>query len=83
MVSDGSLSHNSTKGTIAEAKYGYQGLSAFIKTEIARDSWLLQNGIVKMVEWHFYFSEASQSIGPSMPLLDALHKAGIKVVIHF
>jgi hypothetical protein len=61
----------------------HQGLSAFIKTEIARDSWLLQNGIVKMVEWHFYFSEASQSIGPSMPLLDALHKAGIKVVIHF
>jgi hypothetical protein len=68
---------------IAEAKYGYQGLSNFIRTEIARDSWLLAQGEVNRVEWHFYYSEISQSIGPSFPLRKALQEAGIHVVIHF
>lgn len=75
--------YNTSKGLIAEAKYGYQGLSNFIRTEIARDSWLLAQEVVNRVEWHFYYSEISQSIGPSFPLLKALQEAGIHVVIHF
>lgn len=59
--------YNTTNNVIAEAKYGYQAFSSFIQTEVARDAWLLQSGTVSEVQWHFYFSEASQSIGGSYP----------------
>ena len=74
--------YNSAKSVIAEAKYGYQGLSEFIKTEIARDAWLLETGKVKIVEWHFYVSQITGKGGPSGPLLEALLEAGIKVFFH-
>jgi RHS repeat-associated protein len=74
--------YNSTKRIIAEAKYGYQGLSEFIKTEIARDAWLLETGRVKAVEWHFYVSQVTGKGGPSGPLLEALLEAGITVIFH-
>ena len=74
--------YNSSKKIIAEAKYGYQGLSEFIKTEIARDAWLLETGKIKVVEWHFYVSQITGKGGPSGPLLEALLKAGIKVIFH-
>ena len=74
--------YNTSNNIIAEAKYGYQALSSFIQTEIARDAWLLQSGAVNEVQWHFYFSEASQSIGGSYPLIRALLDAGIQVFYH-
>ena len=73
---------NSAKRVIAEAKYGYQGLSQFIQTEIARDAWLLETKQVKAVEWHFYVSQITGKGGPSGPLLQALLEAGIKVIFH-
>jgi RHS repeat-associated protein len=73
---------NSSRRIIAEAKYGYQGLSQFIQTEIARDSWLLQQGKVNVVEWHFYISQVTGKGGPTGPLLKALLDAGIKVIFH-
>ena len=73
---------NNVSKTIAEAKYGYQGLSAFIATEVQRDAWLLQNRVVNRVEWHFYFSQISNSIGPSNPLHNALEDAGIIIIFH-
>lgn len=74
--------YNTKKDIIAEAKYGYQAFSSFIKTEVARDAWLLQSGAVSEVQWHFYFSESSQSIGGSYPLIRALLDAGIQVFYH-
>ena len=74
--------YNATTGVIAEAKYGYQGLSTFIQTEISKDLYLLQNGIVSSVEWHFYVSQVSNSGGPSAPLLEALVDAGFKIIFH-
>lgn len=53
-----------------------------IKTEVARDAWLLQSGAVNEVQWHFYYSEASQTIGGSYPLIRALLDAGIQVYYH-
>ena len=74
--------YNTSTRVIAEAKYGYQALSSFIQTEIARDAWLLQNGLVNEVQWHFYFSQSSQTIGGSNPLIQALLQAGIQVFYH-
>jgi len=65
-----------------EAKYGYQSLSKPIKVEIAKDLWLLQNGYVKEVVWHFYQSAVSGTGGGSGPLIDALKEAGFKIIYH-
>ena len=74
--------YNASTGVIAEAKYGYQALSTFIQSELARDAWLLEQGLVSEVQWHFYFSQASQTIGGSYPLIRALLDAGIQVFYH-
>ena len=73
---------DSLSGKIArESKYGYQGLSAFIKSEIIKDKYLISKGF--RIEWHFYWSEISNSGGPSGPLRKALIEAGIKIIGHF
>ena len=74
--------YNTASNIIAESKYGYQAYSSFIKAEVARDAWLLQSGAVNEVQWHFYYSEASQTIGGSYPLIRALLDAGIQVYYH-
>ena len=74
--------YNTTTGVIAEAKYGYQAYSSFVQSEIARDAWLLQTGAVSEVQWHFYYSQASQTIGGSYNLIRALLDAGIQVFYH-
>lgn len=73
---------DSATGFIArEAKYGYQGLSSFIKQEVMKDAYLRAHGYV--VEWHFYWSQISNTGGPSGPLYQALKEAGIKIIQHF
>ena len=74
--------YNESSGIIYEVKYGYAALSQFVQTEIQRDIHLIQNGVVKGVEWHFFISQVTGKGGPSTPLLDALLEAGIKVVFH-
>ena len=74
--------YNVNSNIIAEAKYGYQAFSSFIQTEVARDAWLLENGYVAEVQWHFYYSQASESIGGSYNLIRALLDAGIQVFYH-
>ena len=71
-----------SKNVIREAKYGYQGLSKFIQQEINKDVWILKNTSVKSIEWHFYWSTASNSGGASGPLLKELARYGIKVIFH-
>ncbi len=69
------------KRLLGESKYGYQGLSKFIKNEIAKDLYLIKQGY--KVEWHFYWSQVSNSGGPSGPLRKALQAAGITIIEHF
>ena len=64
-----------------EAKYGYQGLSSFIKQEILKDAYLITKGYT--IEWHFYWSQISDTGGASGPLKQALQEAGIKIIEHF
>ena len=74
--------YNASSRVVAEAKYGYQAFSSFIQTEVARDAWLLQSGAVREVQWHFYQSQASGTIGGSYNLIHALLEAGIQVFYH-
>lgn len=71
-----------SKNIAREAKYGYQGLSKFIQNEINKDAWLLNNGYIKSVEWHFYVSQITSKGGPSAPLLEELLKHGFKIIYH-
>lgn len=71
-----------SRNVIREAKCGYQGLSQFIQQEINKDVWILNNTSVKSIEWHFYWSQVSNSGGPSGPLLKELLRHGIKVIFH-
>jgi RHS repeat-associated protein len=75
--------YNQSTEVIGESKYGYQSLSAFIRSEIERDAMLLLTSKVKAVEWHFYYSVVSGSIGGSYNLICALDAAGITVIYHY
>ena len=75
-------SYNPSEGIIAESKYGYQSKSAFISSEIIKDDWLRDNNIVHSIEWHFYYSVRSGTVGPSGPLYLALDDANITIIIH-
>ena len=75
-------SYNPSDDIIAESKYGYQGRTKFIVSEIERDIWLRENHIVNSIEWHFYYSVHSNTVGPSGPLFLALDDADITVIIH-
>ena len=65
-------------------EFGFtHGLSNFVKSEISRDVWIRTNyDSVRSIEWHFFVSQITGKGGPSDPLLQALHDAGIKVVFH-
>ena len=67
--------YNKIDGIIYESKYGRASLSEFIKTEIKRDSYLLESGAVNSVEWHFFVSETTGKGGPTKHLLEALLEA--------
>ena len=67
---------------VAESKTGYASNTKFIQRQAAKDLYLLDQGIVKRVEWHFYKSPVTGKIGPSLPLLQRLSTKGIHIVIH-
>lgn len=74
--------YNAASNVIGEAKYGAQALTQRIAEEVSKDAWLLQNSVVKEVQWHFYESAISRTIGATGPLFKALAEAGIKAIVH-
>ena len=72
---------NTCERVIGEAKYGYTCLTRFIELQIEKDVWLLENGVVQAVEWHFYASQVTGQGGASQPLIDALLEAGFTVFL--
>ena len=74
--------YNKTTNVIAEAKYGYACLTDFIQSQIDKDAYLLNSGIVDAVEWHFFVSQTTGIGGPSAPLLEELIKQGFIVIFH-
>jgi RHS repeat-associated protein len=65
---------------IHEAKTGPTCLTKRIMTQIAKDEELLKHDMVRDVVWHFFRSPDTGS-GLSLPLINALHKAGITIRI--
>lgn len=71
-----------------EAKTGFAKLSDFVQKQIDTDVKLLQQGRIADLEWHFYPSSASETLGPSRELLTELRRPraglprGIDYVIH-
>jgi len=72
-----------SNGIAMESKYGYQGLTQQIIKEIEKDLWLLTNGVVDSVEWHFFWSAGSNTGGGSKALIEALVEAGFEIIYHF
>jgi len=75
-------SFNEATGVAAEAKTGFARLTPFVQRQIDKDVTLLAQGRVTRLEWHFYPSSASETLGPSRELLDELTAKGIDFVIH-
>jgi len=65
-----------------EAKTGRADLTPFIQRQIDKDVLLRARGAFSEVEWHFFPSAASETLGPTKALIDELNAKGIPYVIH-
>ena len=65
-----------------EAKTGFTRLTPFVQRQIDRDVLLRARGDFARVEWHFFTSSVSETVGPSAELLSELNRRGIPYVIH-
>ena len=70
-------------GIANESKVGYTSLTKFVKTQIKKDSFLLQNDDnIIGVTWNFFRSPITGRIGASKNLLKSLEDAGINYILH-
>ena len=65
-----------------EAKTGIADLTPFIREQIRKDVLLRGREGWSKVEWHFFASSRSDSLGPTKALMDELRANGIGWVIH-
>lgn len=65
-----------------EAKTGIADLTPFIREQIRKDVLLRTREGWSKVEWHFFASSRSDSLGPTKALMDELRANGIGWVIH-
>lgn len=61
-----------------ETKVGRTGANARIRSEVAKDAFLISRG--HTVTWEFYVSRVTQQSGPTRRLVKLLDDAGINVV---
>ncbi len=79
---------NKAKGIAREVKVGYQGASpaarARILAQIEKDAALLaeEGGAIKCLEWHFFASDRSGTIGAHPEIIARLQELGIPYYIH-
>jgi hypothetical protein len=69
-------------GIAREAKTGFAKLTPFVQRQIDKDVASLAQGGVNGLEWHFYPSSASDTLGPSRQLLDELRHAASATSLH-
>jgi len=65
-----------------EAKTGLARLTPFVQEQIRKDVLLRAGQGWSKVEWHFFASSRSSTLGPTKELMDALRANGIGWVIH-
>ena len=75
-------SFDETLAIAREAKTGVARLTPFVREQIRKDVLLRSKEGWSRVEWHFFASSRSDSLGPTRELLDALRANGIGWVIH-
>ena len=69
-------------GIAHESKVGYTTLNKRIKEQILKDAELIRKGKINGAHWHFFTSQVTGKGSASKPLLNSLHKNGIKYTIH-
>ena len=82
--------YNPQTGEAFESKVGFQRLTPEIQRQIDRDEALLARAFdpddpfsaYESLEWHFFPSGVSNTVGGTPELFDALEDAGIPYVIH-
>jgi hypothetical protein len=70
------------KSGVAHQAYCTYTKSNLLKEQMPRDVWLLQQGKVKGVVWHFFANCRGKQPKPSETLQRQLQKQGIVIVIH-
>ena len=55
-----------------ESKVGYTSATDFVKTQINKDLYLINNGDMDSAHWHFFESPVTGKAGASQPLKDYL-----------
>lgn len=71
-----------TEFSCAEVKAGYATWSTHIREEIARDAEFLNSGKIKSIEYHFYVSKKSGTVGADPRVFELLRESGIPYEIH-
>ena len=71
-----------TLAVAREAKTGIARLTPFVREQIRKDVLLRTKEGWSKVEWHFFPSARSDSLGPTKELMDELRANGIGWVIH-
>lgn len=66
-----------------ESKVGYTTLTKFVRSQVNKDAFLLREGKVDNITWHFFISPTTGMGGPSIPLKNELERAGIAIQYHF
>lgn len=56
-------------------------LSRGLQTQVDKDAYLLDNGLVDELTWAFFPSGRANRVGPDEELFDLLRAKGIKIVI--
>ena len=64
-----------------EVKTGDGRLTTFVKRQIAKDRWLVDNDRVNDYTWNFFPSARSNLVGPDPALLAELKEKGMKVKV--
>ncbi len=67
---------------IAESKAGFVRYNKRIITQIRKDVDLRRTGEVDRIQWNFFASDISSSIGADPRILDLLQTEGIEVIFH-
>ena len=68
---------------VVDAKVGYTCRTNFIRTQIEKDAWLIDNGKIVESQWHFFRSPVTGKIGATKPLLKELNRDGPKLLYIF
>lgn len=69
-------------GVAHESKVGRVYLTESIQKQILSDAYLVETNAIDSAHWHFFASSVTNTLGPSVPVMDLLDSHGIAYTIH-